>query len=203
MSLLKRLFKQQFKSKDKPEEVQDKDKSRFYPEQELPADESFMLNFQNNGGKFIYCENWEEVMETFDNILLENDWYEQEVFCYSTNLKERFDGYNLVYGDNLNARFVLTQCESLIGQTGAIMFSSNQIKEKKLPELPHDFVVFATTSQIVQTISEGLRIIKNRQSGNIPSNITTVQYFKDQKNNDFLSYGSSTKNLYLILLEDL
>lgn len=203
MSLLKRLFKQQFKSKDKPEDNQENDTSRFYPEQEHPADESFMLHFKNNGGKFIYCENWDEVLNTFDNILMENDWYEQEAFCYSNLLKERFDGYNLSFGDNLNAPFVLTKCESLIGQTGAIMFSSNQIKEKKLPDLPHNFIVFATTSQIVQTISEGLRIIKNRQSGNIPSNISTVQYFKEQKENNFLSYGSSTKNLYLILLEDL
>lgn len=203
MSLLKRLLKQQFKSRNKPEDIQENDTSRFYPEQALPADESFMLHFKNNGGKFIYCENWDEVMDTFDNILIENDWYEQKVFCYSTQLKNKFNGYNLKFGDSPDSSFVLTKCESLIGQTGAIMFSSNQIKEKKLPNLPHNFIVFATTSQIVETISEGLRIIKNRQSGNIPSNITTVQYFKDQKENDFLSYGSSTKNLYLILLEDL
>jgi hypothetical protein len=83
------------------------------------------------------------------------------------------------------------------------LLSSNQIKEKKLNELPANFVIFATTSQIVDSISEGLRIIKNQSSGYIPSNITTIQDFETEKEKDFMSYGSSTKNLYLLLLEDL
>jgi len=203
MSLLKRLFNQRFKSKDRTEESSQTAKSSYYPEEKLPADESFMLHFKKNGGKFLYCENWDEVFEMFDNILLENDWYEKDVFCYSKMLQSKFDGYNLNFGTNPKASFFFTKCESLIGQSGAIMLSSNQIKEKKLPNLPHNVIVFATTSQIVDTLSEGLRIIKNRQSGNIPSNITAVQHFKSGAENDFLSYGSSTKNLYLLLLEDL
>jgi hypothetical protein len=48
-----------------------------------------------------------------------------------------------------------------------------------------------------------LRIIKNHCKGKIPSNITTIQDFESNKEKDFMSYGSSTKNLYLLLLEDL
>ncbi len=40
-----------------------------------------MYHFKNNGGKFIYCENWDEITEAFDNIMLENDWYEKDIFC--------------------------------------------------------------------------------------------------------------------------
>lgn len=202
MSLLRRLFKKH-KAHDKPDDASKSERSSYYPERKLPADENFMLHFKNNGGKFLYCENWDEVFEMFDNILLENDWYEKDTFCYNQQLMERFDGYNLRFGDNPNASFFFSPCEALIAQTGAIMLSSNQIKEKKLDNLPANFVILATTSQIVETISEGLRIINNRQSGKIPSNITTVQYFEDKQDNDFLSYGSSTKNLYLLLLEDL
>ena len=42
---------------------------------------------------------------------------------------------------------------------------------------------------------------KNKKK--IPSNITTIRHFKIDNDNNFMSYGSSTKNLYLILLEDL
>lgn len=203
MSLLRRLFNQKFKSKDKADSAQKGDKSSYYPEKQLPADENFMLNFKNNGGKFIYCESWAEVMEMFDNILLENDWYEKDVFCYNEKLRDKFDGFNLKFGTNPDSSFFLLTCESLIARTGAIMLSSNQIKEKKLEALPHHFVIVATTSQIVETISEGLRVINNRQSGSIPSNITTIRHFKELEENDFLTYGSSTKNLYLLLLEDL
>ena len=85
-----------------------------------------------------------------------------------------------------------------------MLISSNQIAEKKLKELPANFVIFATTSQFVETISEGLRGIKDKNKDKIPTNITTIKHFKaSSDDNDFLSYGSSTKNLYLLLLEDL
>ena len=79
----------------------------------------------------------------------------------------------------------------------------SKIKEKKLNELPTNIVVFATTSQLVETISEGLRLIKSKSDKFIPSNITTIQDFESDEEKDFMSYGSSTKNLYLLLLEDL
>ena len=88
-------------------------------------------------------------------------------------------------------------------KNGSILLSSNQIKEKKLDELPTNIVIFATTSQFVENISEGLRIIKNRGGKFIPTNITAIQDFETEKEKDFMSYGSSTKNLYLLLLEDL
>ena len=84
-----------------------------------------------------------------------------------------------------------------------MLISSNQIAEKKLIELPVNFIVYATTSQIVETIGEGLRGIKYKNKQKIPTNITTIKHFKSSDEKDFLSYGSSSKNLYLLLLEDL
>ena len=92
---------------------------------------------------------------------------------------------------------------ALVSKNGSILLSSNQVKEKSLKELPSNFIVFATTSQLVESISEGLRKIKNQSTNYIPSNITTIQDFQPEKEKDFMSYGSSTKNLYLLLLEDL
>jgi hypothetical protein len=135
--------------------------------------------------------------------MIENDWYEQDVFCVNNQLSQKFDGFNLTFTKNTNSKFFLSTCESLVSNNGSILLSSNQIKEKKLNELPANFIIFATTSQIVDTISEGLRIIKNQSSGSIPTNITTIQDFETDKEKDFMSYGSSTKNLYLLLLEDL
>ncbi|NND63364.1 MAG: LUD domain-containing protein [Flavobacteriaceae bacterium] len=200
MSLFKRLLKSKAKSEEKSKQS---DHSKYFPEEKLPIDEKFTYNFNKNGGKFLYCENWQEISEAFDNILLENDWYEKEVFCIDEQLSEKFDGYNLKFNKNTQASFFLSSCESLVANNGSILLSSNQIKEKKLHELPTNFVIFATTSQLVENISEGLRIIKNQSRHSIPSNITTIQDFENDKEKDFMSYGSSTKNLYLLLLEDL
>lgn len=206
MSLLKRLLYPNYKSEKNPQKGKKSDRSSYYPEQKLPVDEKFTYHFRNNGGKFIYCENWEETLEAFDNIMVENDWYEQDVFCLEDQLCKRFDGFNLSFVNKADSKFFLSTCESLVANTGAILLSSNQIKEKKLNELPYNMIILATTSQIVENISEGLRIIKNKSSGQIPSSITTIQDFetdKEDKEKDFMSYGSSTKNLYLLLLEDL
>ena len=199
MSLFKRLLNPNYKSDNKPKSDQ---RSKYFPEEKLPLDEKFTYNFNRNGGKFLYCENISEIKEAFDNILLENDWYERDVMCINEKLREQFDGFNLNFVKKTGA-FFLSTCESLVANNGSILLCSNQIKEKKLNELPSNFVIFATTSQLVDTISEGLRIIKNQSRNYIPSNITTIQDFESDKEKDFMSYGSSTKNLYLLLLEDL
>lgn len=203
MSLFKRLLNPNYKSVEKARRADKADHSSYYPEQKLPSDEKFTYNFKKNGGKFIYCENWDEITEAFDSIMLENDWYEQDVFCVNEQLSNKFEGYNLNFVKKTDSKFFLSKCESLIANNGSILLSSNQMKEKKLNELPFNVVILATTSQIVDTISEGMRIIKNQSSSYIPSNITTIQDFETEKEKDFMSYGSSTKNLYLLLLEDL
>lgn len=198
MSLFKKLF-----GKTKELESPKEERSKYLPEVPLPTDEKFTYNFKKNGGKFLYCENLDELEEAFDNILLENDWYEKEVYCTDDKLKSKFKNYNLEYGTNINAAFFFSGCESLVADAGAILISSNQIKEKKLKDLPDNFIIFSTTSQLVDTIGEGLRIIKSANKSNIPTNITTIKNFENKKENDFMTYGSSSKNLYLLLLEDL
>ena len=200
MSLFKRLLRPKFKSEDKAKKS---DRSKYFPESKLPTDEKFTYNFNKNGGKFIYCENMDEVLESFDNILLENNWYESDVYCFNEQLTNRFEGFNLKFVKKPRATFFLTTCEALVADNGSILLCSKQIKEKKLNELPVNFVVFATTSQLIDSISEGMRNIKNKSQKQIPSNITTIQDFETDKEKDFMSYGSSTKNLYLLLLEDL
>ena len=203
MSLFKRLLNPNYKSEEKAKKAKDSGHGKYYPEEKLPVDEKFTYCFNRNGGKFLYCENMEEVLESFDNILLENDWYERDVFCINESLISRFDGFNLNFTKKTSSTFFLSTCEALVGNNGSILLSSNQIKEKNLKELPANFIIFATTSQLVESISEGLRKIKNQSRNYIPSNITTIQDFETEKEKDFMSYGSSTKNLYLLLLEDL
>lgn len=200
MSLFKRLLGKKTTSDPNHD---DPGHSKYFPENGLPVDEKFTRKFSKNGGKFLYCENWEEIEQAFDNILLENDWYEQDVWCMDDSLEEKFQGYNLKFNKTDDPCFAFSRCESLVAANGAILLCSNQIKEKKLNELPTNIVVFATTSQLVETISEGLRLIKSKSDKFIPSNITTIQDFESDEEKDFMSYGSSTKNLYLLLLEDL
>lgn len=202
MSLFRRLLNPRGKKQESPS--QKPEVSKHLPEEKLPMDEEFVKNFCKNGGKFLYCENMGEVSEAIDNILLENDWYETEVCCLNKELSQKFDDYNLNFKtNNENASFMLTTCESLVSDKGSILLSSNQLKGRKLWELPKDIVIFATTSQIVGNISDGMRIIKMESKNGIPVDITTIRYFGNMIKEDFMTYGNSNKNVYLILLEDL
>lgn len=207
MNLFRKLFGSS-KSKKSEEKLKPETRGKYMPDVKLPIDERFTINFQANGGKFLYCEDMNEIFEALNNILDENSWHDNHALMLDENLSDRFSeaGINRTKAAS-KATYFLTTCENLIADDGSIMISSRQIAEKKLAELPNNFIVFCTTSQMVENISEGLRGIKTKNRKKIPTNITTIKHFKfdkkKKKDDDFLSYGRSSKNLYLLLLEDL
>ncbi len=201
MSLFRKFFSN-LGDDEKAEKAQEI-KSPYSPDPSLPVDEQFTFNFKENGGKFIYCENLSEIAENFENILAENDWFESNAQCFDSRLLYLLDDNKITYKNDSPALFFLSSCENLIADEGSILFSSNQFKHFKPNDLPTNMIIFATTSQIVLSKSDGLRQIKSNHEKNYPSNITTIKYFEEVKEQDFLHYGSCHKNLYLLLLEDL
>lgn len=206
MSIFDKLFNKK-KSSDNEDNNGD-GRSKFMPEEKLPLDEQFIHHFAKQGGRLLYSLDESEVQAHFDDIMAEHDFYEQQAFCYDKQLQARFSEYNLHFNcDNENSTVFITTCEYLISDHGAILFSSNQIKEKKPAQLPETFIVIASTSQIVETIGEGLRGIKHNSGTSIPTNITTLKNFQDRidssHDKDLMQYGAPHKRCYLILVEDL
>jgi len=176
------------------------------PDLNIPIDEKFTIHFRKNGGKFLYCDSSAEISQAIKNILDENDWQNHPFFIMNNALEEKFSKEGVTFTKNAKESDVFfTTCEHLIAQNGSILVCSNQLNEKKLNEIPDNVIVFATTSQLVESIGEGLKKIKKRYGHSIPANITTLKHFQanGDNSNDFLTYGSSSKNLYLLLLEDL
>lgn len=200
MSLFKKIFGA---VNDVSNDEKKSESNPFLPEKQIPVDELFTHNFRKNGGKFLYCENLNELHDQFLNVLEENDWFECEVLCFEPKLYSLLDENKLNYTKPANPKFLLATCENLVADEGSILFSSNQIKQNKPNELPANIVIYATTSQILGSKSDGLREIKKKYDKDYPTNITTIKYFEKAKEEDFLQYGSSAKNLYLLLLEDL
>ncbi len=202
MSLFRKFFGK--KSDQSEEHIPNHERGKYMPEVKLPVDERFTINFKANGGKFLYCENMEEVKESFNSILDENKWHNDNVFLIDQRLSELFKDFKLKTSKKTSeSSYFLSTCEYLISDDGSLLISSNQIAEKKLGELPDHFIIYATTSQFVESIGEGLKGIKEKNKSKIPTNITTIKHFKAAEDKDFMSYGSSSKNLYLLLLEDL
>lgn len=200
MSLFRKFFGA---GNDSSDEEKESEFNNLQANISAPADEKFTFNFKKNGGKFLYCENLDEVREQFENILEENDWFESEAMCFEPKLYSMLEENKLEYKNVTDPKFLLASCENLIADEGSILFSSNQIKQNKPNDLPANIVIIATTSQILESKSDGLRVIKKKYDKDYPTNITTIKYFEKAKEEDFLQYGSAAKNLYLLLLEDL
>ncbi|MBX9807156.1 MAG: lactate utilization protein B/C [Flavobacteriaceae bacterium] len=199
MSLFRKFF-----GSNNPDSEGEKDKefSKFSPDNDAPLEEQFIYNFKKNGGKFLYCENEAEVNDQFENILEENDWFEGEALCYEPELLSLLEENKITHQKTKTPFFLLANCENLIADEGSILFSSKQIKQHKPNELPANIIVIATTSQIIGTKSDGLSVIKKKYIKDYPTNITTIKYFEKVEEEDFTQYGSTAKNLYLLLLED-
>jgi L-lactate utilization protein LutB len=203
MGLFSKLFGG---SKKKVSKETTEERGMHMPDLDIPVDEKFTINFKKNGGKFIYCDGYNEVHQALKNIIQENNWNETPFFSMDKRLEDKFSKLNMSFTNKTNQSEVFfTTCEHLVAQNGSILICSNQLQDRKLNDLPANFIVFATTSQLVNSIGEGLKIIKKKHQNSIPSNITTIKHFQTirEEQDDFLTYGSSSKNLYLILLEDL
>jgi L-lactate utilization protein LutC len=194
MKFLKKLFNI---SNNSDKEVQKQ-------EVDLSLDDLFVHNFIQKGGKFLYCLEEREVVENVEKILLENNW--NKILVTNTELLPFLDKKKVAIDSNFKQSIpYLTTCEHLVADKGDVLFSSNQLRSTKLSELSENFIVYATTSQIVKNTGEALTSIKRNSKNILPSNISSVKDYEiNKKDDNFLNYGnSSTKNLYLLLLEDL
>ncbi len=186
------------KKKKTPEQEETPEQN---PISEMEPDERFVHLFKQKGGKFLYCENHREVLEYLQKILEENIW--ESVYCTHDELKKDLRSIDVPITND--APVFYTKCENLIVDDGSILFSSNQLGEKRLNTYPENFIVFAHTHQFAMSKDEGLSLIKFRFKDKIPSNISAVtDYMPHKEDAHFLNYGKmNSKNLYLILLEDL
>ncbi|MBN4082846.1 MAG: hypothetical protein COC16_04315 [Lutibacter sp.] len=195
MSFFKKLF-------NSPKEKETKEPTLDL--ENLSLDQIFVQNFLKNNGKFLYCTTLEEVTLNLANIVQENSW--EAIICIDNDLLKlvKTIPINTIEIFN-NSHPIFISCEHLIAENGSILFSSNQLKDCKISELSENFIVYATTSQLVKTNGNGLTGIKTSYQGNIPSNISAIKnYNPNSKDNDFMSYGNTNaKNLYLLLFEDL
>ena len=173
-------------------------------EVKLALDDLFVHNFVEKGGKFLYCANKDEVVENFKKVISENNW--NEIYLLNSLLTSLCNKIGIHIVDSFKENTpVLTTCEHLIADNGDVLFSSNQLKSIRLKELPNNFIVFATTSQLVKDTGQGLTGIKSNSEESLPTNISAVRHYDINKTDDnFLNYGNNnSKNLYLLLLEDL
>ncbi len=165
-----------------------------------PIDVRFAKRFNHEGGKFVYCQNMEEVQRSLRMIASELE--AKSFYCPNPAIREQFKECDLSFTDSESATVFITDCECLVAFIGAVMISSKQMMGKKLDQLPGKYIVVANTSQFVDKLNAGLTMIREKHSGRIPNQITTLHapLHRIELGNE--ASTTSRKELFLLLLEE-
>ncbi len=162
----------------------------------------FAKNFTNSGGRFIFIDQINSTKEVFEKIFEENQWNPENVCSLDVNIAKNLEIKSIRKIDNESVKALVTECEFLISNTGRILICNKQIKSNKIEDLPSVLIVLAKSNQFVSDVSEGMTKLKNKYKGNFPNNITTLNVKNKLNEDNFLTYGNSAKDIYLILSDD-
>ncbi|MBN3035216.1 MAG: LUD domain-containing protein [Bacteroidales bacterium] len=140
------------------------------------ADITFAQKFTQARGKFIYCEDKEEMIQVLLELITEKK--RDYVVCSSPQISGILDqaGIAHISSENTvgNACISITGCECLVARTGGIIVSSGIGSGRKEFVFPDCHIVLAYTSQIVNEIRDGLNLVQARYPDRLPSQITMI-----------------------------
>ena len=162
----------------------------------------FAKNFTSSGGRFTFIDEKNSTNEIFEKIIEENQWNLDSVCSLDSNISKNL-GIRLIRKiDNDNVKALVTECEFLLSNTGRILICNKQIKSNRIENLPPVVIILAKSNQFVSDVSEGMTKLKKKYITNFPTNITTINVKNKLNEGDFLTYGNSAKDIYLILSDD-
>jgi L-lactate dehydrogenase complex protein LldG len=139
-------------------------------EQELTI--SFAEKFTELTGKFIYCEDDNELVQQLAALIKAKQW--EKIYSKETGWLDDMTAYqfNPVNTDNLEScDAAITLCEHLIARTGSIVLSSQQLSGRSVSVYAPIHICIAYTHQLVFDISDSLQQFKNDEA-HIPSMIS-------------------------------
>ena len=166
------------------------------------SDVIFAKNFTSFGGRFIFIDEKNSTNEVFQKIIEENQWSNDNVCSLDSNISKNLNIRLIRKIDNDNVKALVTECEFLLSNTGRILICNKQIKSNRIEDLPSVVIVLAKSNQFVSDVSEGMTELKKKYKTNFPSNITTINVKNKLNEDNFLTYGNSAKDIYLILSDD-
>ncbi len=156
----------------------EKETVAIYADSGVAAEEMFAEAFIKLGGKFIFCENEQELLDNI-NVLYENRGWKQ-LLCADERLLKKFQNRKIdivtVADPKAEAADAcITGCEALVARTGSILLSSRQNMGRVAPVYYPVHIVFAYANQVLPDIEDGLTALKKKYGNDLPSmiNLTT------------------------------
>jgi L-lactate dehydrogenase complex protein LldG len=140
----------------------------------MSDEENFADAFIKLGGKFVFCDNEQQVMEGIVNLYDTRGW--TELFCADDRFMQLFENnkINLVTPIDINnttADACITGCEYLVARTGSILLSSKLYMGRTSSVFYPIHIVIAYAGQVVGDIQQGLDALKKKYGNDLPSMI--------------------------------
>lgn len=150
--------------------------SEIYQPAEEPLEFIFAQQLLALNGKFIFCENDDDFMVNFAAFTKENNW--TSIFCFDDEQKVLLKKAGIDFSADITAINTVdvgvTGCEYLVARTGTVLVSSKQNSGRRLPAYSNIHIVVAYTKQLVYTMKDALKEVKNKYGNNFPSQLTAI-----------------------------
>ncbi|HXS36924.1 MAG TPA: LUD domain-containing protein [Flavipsychrobacter sp.] len=145
-----------------------------YDKDDLTIEEKFANEFIKLGGKFVFCDNEQELIDNIQTLYESRAW--KQLLCSDKRLinllhNNKIDILQLTDPKEENADACITGCEALISRTGSVLFSSHQYMGRTAPVFYPIHIIVAYANQIVYDVEDGIRLLKQRYNNELPSMI--------------------------------
>ncbi|HUX84956.1 MAG TPA: LUD domain-containing protein [Chitinophagaceae bacterium] len=142
--------------------------------QDQSLDICFAQQFTKLLGKFIFCATDAELGENLRGLCQARSW--NQVACPELELMHVLQSYELPFlSDPASINTcdaAITTCECLIARTGSVVVSSSLPSGRTGSIFPPVHIVVAYLNQLVWDIRDGLRLVREKYSGSLPSMIS-------------------------------
>lgn len=155
-------------------EVDKENINNVFQQGEQTHEENFAEAFSKLGGKFIYCDNEQELLDNIHALYDSMGW--QEVVCAEPFLLTLFQNNKMHFvhkadPSNAAADAAITGCEVLVARTGSVLLSSKQHLGRTTSVFYPVHIIVAYANQVVKDIPESIEFLRKKYNGNIPSMI--------------------------------
>lgn len=176
-------------------------RGKYSPKEKDSLDLKYVKRFTNSGGLFLYCETKGDIINNLHNIL--SEIRPRAFWSPEAALQNLLKEAKLPVSDTASeADIMVTSAEALVAFTGGIMITDSQTGGLKASQFPAVHVALARTSQLVDSLSDGMRRINNATREQRPQQIITLKGKSDESVRQASADPNKHRELYLLLFED-
>jgi len=169
-------------------------------------DITFAEHFTAAGGKFLFCESKQELVEILKQLKQNHQW--SNIYYWEDEVKEIVEGYDslkISIGCNLEtSQAAISMCEYIVASDGSIILSSKQASTRGLSVFPNAHIIIADASRLVRNLNEGIKKFNKIHGSELPFAIYLSDKFAaDSKPATTLVLNAhGTQNIFLLFVDE-